>query len=94
MQVDCDRCAVRGPACAECVVTFVLGLSDRSARGAAGSISGPRLGGAEAVIGSGVVSFEDSEWRALDVLADSGLVPPLRLVTAVDHPPVDRFRAG
>jgi hypothetical protein len=29
------------------------------------------------------LSFDDEERRALEVLADSGLVPPLRLVTPV-----------
>jgi hypothetical protein len=56
--VDCDTCAVRGPACGDCVVTFLLGPPD--------------------------VLFHDGlpqvEIAALAVLADSGLVPPLRLV--------------
>lgn len=33
--------------------------------------------------------IDDEERRALDVLAAGGLVPPLRLVTAVEEPPVD-----
>jgi hypothetical protein len=32
------------------------------------------------------LTFDDDEQRALDVLADSGLVPPLRLVRPVDPP--------
>lgn len=32
------------------------------------------------------VEFDEGECAALDVLAGSGLVPPLRLVTAVDAP--------
>ncbi|NPC95455.1 hypothetical protein [Nocardioides sp. zg-DK7169] len=32
------------------------------------------------------LSFDDDERRALDVLAEGGLVPPLRLVSAVDAP--------
>ena len=28
MIVDCDSCAVRGPACGDCVVTFLLGPPD------------------------------------------------------------------
>ncbi|MDQ2739959.1 MAG: hypothetical protein M3Y35_15355 [Actinomycetota bacterium] len=31
------------------------------------------------------VEWDDAEQRALGVLAASGLVPPLRLVTAVNH---------
>lgn len=53
--IDCDDCAVRGPACDDCVVTVLLG--------------GPPDRG-----------FDDDERRALDVLAGSGLVPPLRMV--------------
>ena len=56
MLIDCDGCAVRPLACADCVVTVLLG--------------GP----------PGVVDVDDDERRALDVLADSGLVPRLRLV--------------
>ena len=61
MIVDCDTCQVRGPSCADCVVTFLLGppawLADDG------------LPAAEAT--------------ALAVLADSGLVPPLRLVPGI-----------
>lgn len=35
------------------------------------------------------LSFDADEQRALSVLADSGLVPPLRLVTAVAAPVVE-----
>lgn len=35
------------------------------------------------------LEFDDDERRALDVLADSGLVPPLRLVTPVAGPEVE-----
>ena len=40
------------------------------------------------------ISFDDREQLALDVLAESGLVPPLRMVAAMDHPPVERYLAG
>lgn len=58
MIIDCDSCAVRGPACSDCVVTFVLGPPDW-------------------LVGDGLAGEEAA---ALAVLADSGLVPPLRLV--------------
>ena len=32
------------------------------------------------------LTFDDDEQRALDVLAESGLIPPLRLVRPVDPP--------
>ena len=35
------------------------------------------------------LSFDDDERRALDVLAGSGLVPPLRLVTSVTEPVIE-----
>ena len=54
MLVDCDTCQVRGGACGDCVVGFLLGPPQR---------------------------LDDGERRALAVLADSGLVPPLRLVS-------------
>ncbi|MEI8056617.1 MAG: hypothetical protein WCI29_04370 [Actinomycetes bacterium] len=60
MIIDCDTCIVRGPACSDCVVTFVLGPP--------GWIQG---------------GFEGAELTALAVLAGSGLVPPLRLVTSL-----------
>lgn len=57
LHIDCDRCAVRGAACAECVVTVLLGPP-------------PEL-------------LDPAEQQALAVLARSGLIPPLRLVTPV-----------
>ena len=35
------------------------------------------------------LSFDDDECRALDVLADSGLVPRLRMVTPMSGPEVE-----
>ena len=35
------------------------------------------------------LTFDDDEQRALDVLAEGGLVPPLRLVRPVDAPDVE-----
>ncbi|WP_028658859.1 hypothetical protein [Nocardioides insulae] len=35
------------------------------------------------------LTIEDEERRALEVLADGGLIPPLRLVEAVDPPQVE-----
>lgn len=55
MLIDCDRCAVRGPACGDCLVTVLLGAPP------------------------GGVVIDETERRALDALADGGLVPRLRL---------------
>jgi hypothetical protein len=54
--IDCDSCVMRDLACADCVVTCLLGAPP------------------------GGVDMDDEERRALAVLADSGLVPHLRLV--------------
>lgn len=35
------------------------------------------------------LAFDDDEKRALDVLADIGLVPPLRMVTPLSGPDVE-----
>ena len=65
MIVDCDTCAVRGPSCGDCVVTFLLGPPDWLA----------------------VDGLPGEEVAALAVLAESGLVPPLRLVAPVETGP-------
>jgi hypothetical protein len=67
--IDCDACVMKGPGCQDCVVTVVL------------AISAERHSSAER---SGSLRLDDDEKAALDALADSGLVPPLRLVHAVD----------
>ena len=54
MIIDCGTCEVAGAACADCVVTVLLGP--------------PSL------------ELIDEHAAAVAVLADSGLVPPLRLV--------------
>jgi hypothetical protein len=51
--IDCDDCAVRGPACRDCVVSVLLGIPER---------------------------LMDDERAALEVLAEAGLAPRLRLV--------------
>jgi hypothetical protein len=56
MLIDCDRCAVRGLACGDCVVTVLLGAPPEG------------------------VSLDTDEREAISVLAESGLVPPLRLL--------------
>lgn len=64
MIIDCGQCAVRGDACTECVVTF-LTVPVRPADGWAAAPSPPDL--------------DDAERDAIQVLAGSGLVPPLRM---------------
>ena len=53
MVIDCDGCAVRGPACRDCVVSVLLGVPE---------------------------TLLQDERAALEVLAEVGLAPRLRLV--------------
>ena len=70
MLIDCDGCAMRDLACADCVVTVLLGAPP------------------------GRVEVDEGERAALDVLADSGLVPRLQLVPlGLPEPPPGRQRA-
>jgi hypothetical protein len=71
MLIDCDACAVRGPACGDCVVSVLLAgpgvhVHDGEPPGAQGAPASPELDAAERA--------------AIAVLAGCGLVPPLRLV--------------
>jgi hypothetical protein len=69
MLIDCDTCAVRGPACGDCVVTVLLGAPPAmSHHGAAPD----------------AVELDGAEQAAIAVLAGSGLVPPLRLLPSAD----------
>jgi len=74
MIIDCGTCAVAGLACGDCVVSVLLGMPEVLDRpsdlvGDVGEISVmPRM------------HVEDEHAAALEVLAGSGLVPPLRLV--------------
>ena len=56
MLIDCDKCAVRGDACGNCVVTMILSPVRRR------------------------VEWDADERRALQALADGGLLPQLRLM--------------
>jgi hypothetical protein len=71
MIIDCGTCAVAGLACADCVVSVLLGAPE-----AAETVS-PGMSG---ISFESVTDVADEHTAALAVLADSGLVPPLRLV--------------
>jgi hypothetical protein len=71
MIIDCDSCEVRGNACGDCVIGVLLGTP------------APRMAGVEEQVlpsGASIVQLDAPERHALDVLADQGLVPRLRLV--------------
>jgi len=86
MIVDCDGCAVRGPACSDCVVSVLLGMPSVRQDRAPGPDRAP--GGSAA----GAGDLDEAERAALGVLAGSGLVPPLRLVP-VGPPAEDAYDA-
>lgn len=73
MIIDCGECAVRGDACADCVVTF-LTVPVRP-REPAAPVSSRCPDGAPGAC----VELDAAEQGAVGVLADAGLVPPLRL---------------
>jgi hypothetical protein len=73
MIIDCDSCQVRGLACHDCVVAVLIGppadLIGES----------PEPGAAVETV------WTADERRALAVLAQAGLVPPLRLAGPVTN---------
>ena len=71
MVIDCETCAVRGPACGDCVVSVLLGVP---------SPAGPRAVDDPAVI-SLPLDLGADDHRAIDALADAVMVPRLRLVS-------------
>jgi len=75
--IDCDSCEVRGNACGDCVIGVLLGVPAPTARGSATS---------DAPFGAPVVQLGAPERHALDVLAEQGLVPRLRLVATRARP--------
>ena len=77
MIIDCDSCEVRGDACADCVVGVLLGTP---------AVPAARDTRGEAPPGAPIVQLDAPERRALDVLADQGLVPRLRLVATRPRP--------
>lgn len=96
MIIDCDRCEVRGDACGSCVIGVltdthpddrpvpylpvdVPGL-DAELPDVPVAAGGPGRRGATGGPAHGPIELAEPERRALQVLADQGLVPHLRLV--------------
>ena len=84
LHVDCDRCSVRGAACGECVISVLLGPPGAVEQPAGGQAGQARQVGPDVVIDR--VDLNLDEQSALAALAGSGMVPPLRLVTALSGP--------
>jgi hypothetical protein len=87
MEIDCDRCTMRGRGCHDCVVTVLLGSPPTETGRSESTVGLPS--GALAVAGlagfdltltdmtPGGMELDDADRTALRVLADSGLVRPL-----------------
>lgn len=86
MIIDCGRCTVRGGACENCAVTFVVGAATRPA-----SAPAPPGRSRRATIGKPasaancepVIELDAAEIRALTALANAGLIPPLRYAPSI-----------
>jgi hypothetical protein len=76
MIIDCDTCEVRGAACTDCVIGVLLGAPGSGSGGAGDDEPAPD----GPPPGAPIVQLDAPERRALEVLADQGLVPKLRLV--------------
>jgi hypothetical protein len=77
MTIDCDRCTVRGAACASCAVPFVAG----TVTFVAGTVTFvtdavPARRGQRGK--PAPIELDAAELRALAALANAGLIPPLR----------------
>ncbi len=70
---------MRGDACSDCVVTF-MAIPVRQVRQVGRSGGRPSEAAARAAPG---MDLDDAERDAIEVLARSGLVPPLRMARAV-----------
>lgn len=92
MLIDCDTCTARVTGCGDCVVTVLLGAPP-GWQGADGQrpptvvqlarregLAAAALAAEDVVVPPPgvVVEFDEIERRAVRVLAESGLVPPLR----------------
>lgn len=85
MLIDCDTCAVRDVACHDCVVGVLLGTPTVPAGGDA------TVRPSDAAPGGPLpLEFGPVEQRALEVLADHGLIPRLRLVPPAPETPSPR----
>jgi hypothetical protein len=84
--IDCDTCAVRDVACHDCVVGVLLGTPAVPPRATAPGA--PQAGRDDAQPGGPLpLEFGPVERRALEVLADHGLIPRLRLVPSAPEAP-------
>lgn len=86
MIVDCDRCEVRGTACGDCVIGVLTDVPEIDRPIPYLPVEVPAEATATGSPVGGPVEFAEPERRALQVLADHGLIPHLRLVEPVQRP--------
>jgi hypothetical protein len=86
MIIDCEGCAARHVACGDCVIGVLLGAPAPADHGPEGPSDVPS--------GAPIVQLDAPERRALDVLAEQGLVPRLRLVATPPRRAAHRTPAG
>jgi hypothetical protein len=82
MLIDCDTCAMRGPACADCVVSVLLG-APTAASGVRPELDGAEQAALAVLAGSGLVP----PLRLVPIASEGGPA------TAVEHP-ADRPGTG
>jgi hypothetical protein len=83
MRIDCDTCLARDLHCGDCVVSVLLGMPavrGRDDPNAPGSDISPHAAGVGTSIYSSNLDLDPDERVALAVLADGGLIPPLRVL--------------
>ncbi len=85
MLIDCDRCEARDIACGDCVIGVLLRTPEEDRPVPYLPVDMPEPDRREEPL-----ELSEPERRALDVLADQGLVPRLRLVQRPAPPPAER----
>ncbi len=80
MIIDCGSCAVAGLACDDCVVTVLLGPVEVTLSDMPQMPDSPGYDEGADVVPLPLTSVADEHAPAIAVLAEAGLIPPLRLV--------------
>jgi hypothetical protein len=100
MIVDCECCEVRGLACGDCVIGVLLGppapvqFAGESGGGTAGESCNGAGARPDVPSGAPIVHLDAPERRAIELLADQGLIPRLRLVAGRPRRATDDGDAG
>ncbi len=85
MLIDCERCEVRDIACGDCVIGVLLRTPEEDRPVPYLPVDAPEPARQEEPL-----ELAEPERRALEILADQGLIPRLRLVQRLDPPPAQR----